>query len=127
MSMGAVFTYLSMSGLAVVVAVVFLAYRRGFFRNMEAPKYEMLEAPPAAMRRPGPAWQNQGAEDRIIRFSLGVVCFYFAFARLGVPSVLGLILPLAGTYLATTGAAGFDPAYALFRVDTRLPEHRPRL
>lgn len=110
--------------LVTSAAVLLWAVRRGQFRDTERAKYEMLGTAPTPVQAKGRGWANQGVEDRILRVCVAMVLFYYGFARLGVPSAGGVILALAGVYLAVTGLAGYDPLYRLLKVDTRLPEHR---
>lgn len=112
--------------LALSGVMLLWAFRRGQFRDTERAKYEMMGTapPPAGARGSGRA--NQGVEDRILRVCVAIVLFYYAFARLGIGSVGGVILTVAGAYLVLTGLAGYDPLYKLLKLDTRLPEHRRR-
>ena len=122
-------SYIALGLLAGAALIVLLAFKRGTFRDTERPKYEMLgispqEIPDAPV--PSTGKTNEGAEDRIVRLALAVVALYYAFARLGMPSVGAIVLLMVGFYLALTALAGFDPIYRLLHWDTRLPEHRGR-
>ncbi len=130
MSQGALVSYIVLGLLASGVIIALLASRRDAFRDTERSKYEMLGIQPEVLPEasaPSSGKTNEGAEDRIVRFALAVVTFYFAFARLGMPSLGAIVLLTAGVYLTLTALMGFDPVYRLMRWDTRLPEHRDRL
>ncbi len=130
MSQGALVSYIALGLLVSAIFIALLAFRRDAFRDTERSKYEMLGIQPEVLPEastPSNGKTNEGAEDRIVRLALAVVAFYFAFARLGMPSLGAIVLLTAGSYLVLTALIGFDPVYRLLHWDTRLPEHRDRL
>ena len=130
MSPGTLVSYIVLGLLAGAAFAALLVLRRDTFRNTERSKYEMLGIQPEVLPEastPSCGKTNEGAEDRIVRLALAVVAFYFALARLGMPSLGAIVLLTAGLYLTLTALAGFDPVYRLLHWDTRLPEHRDRL
>ncbi len=105
-----------------VLILLSLAVFRGEFKEIERPKYEMLQQEPPQIEKPAQPGR-MGIEDRIIRFGLASAALYYA-ARLGWTTPLGLLLTLLALYLGVTGLLARDYLYKLFKIDTRLPEHR---
>jgi len=106
-------------GIGIVIFILF-AFLRGEFRNMETPKYEMLniEKPEITHEKiPG----RIGVEDRIIRIGLVGAGFYYA-ARIGHESEIATVLSAIALYLLITGLFGDDPIYEFFKVDTKIAD-----
>ena len=104
------------------LGLIVLAIFRGEFGAMEKPKYEMLgqEAP----RETKPAQPGRlGIEDRIIRVGLAIAGGYYA-SRVGWGSALGIVLAIVAFYAGMTALLARDYLYRVFKIDTRLPEHR---
>lgn len=108
-------------GLGVLI-LLGLAVLRGEFAEIERSKYEMLDQKPPAITKPAQPGR-MGIEDRIIRFGLATAALYYA-ARLGWLTPLGLFLMALTLYLGVTALLARDYLYKIFRIDTRLPEHR---
>jgi hypothetical protein len=59
---------------------------------------------------------NESNTDRIIRAVAGVVLLYLGFAVLA--GALAIVVDVVGVVLLLTGAVGFCPIYALFKLST---------
>lgn len=108
-------------GIGALVLIA-LAVFRGELREIEKPKYEMLgqESPQETKpKQPG----HLGIEDRIIRLGLAIAGGYYA-SRVGWGSAFGIVLAVLAFYVGVTALLARDYLYKIFRIDTRLPEHR---
>ncbi len=105
-----------------VLTLLGLAVLRGEFAQIERPKYEMLDQEPPMITKPAQPGRL-GIEDRIIRFGLAAAACYYA-DRLGWLTPLGLLLMALTLYLGITALLARDYLYKIFKIDTRLPEHR---
>ncbi|MCS6936595.1 MAG: hypothetical protein NZ610_08195 [Candidatus Bipolaricaulota bacterium] len=108
-------------GLGVLV-LLGLAVLRGEFREIERPKYEMLRREPPREEKPAQPGR-MGIEDRILRFGLVTAALYYA-DRVGWTTPLGLLLICLAFYVGVTALLARDYLYKIFKIDTRLPEHR---
>lgn len=108
-------------GLGALVLIA-LAVFRGEFREIERPKYEMLGREPPTEREPAQPGRL-GIEDRIIRLGLAIAGGYYA-ARVGWGTAVGIALVVLALYLGVTALIARDYLYKIFKIDTRLPEHR---
>lgn len=105
-----------------VLILLGLAVLRGEFAEIERPKYEMLQREPPQLEKPAQPGR-MGIEDRIIRFGVVAAALYYA-DRLGWTTTLGLLLMLLALYLGVTALLARDYLYKIFKIDTRLSEHR---
>lgn len=105
-----------------VLVLLGLAVFRGEFREIERPKYEMLQREPPQSEKPAQPGR-MGIEDCIIRFGLVTAALYYA-DRVGWTTPPGVLLLLLAIYLGVTALIARDYLYRIFKIDTRLPEHR---
>jgi len=61
--------------------------------------------------------KNEGKLDRIIRFILGVICFYLGYAIFNT-GVLGIIFYVLGLLLLITSLTGYCGIYSIFGINT---------
>lgn len=108
-------------GIGALVLIA-LAVFRGELREIERPKYEMLGQEPPTETTPAQPGRL-GVEDRIIRLGLAIAGGYYA-SRLGWGALLGIVLAVLVLYLGVTAIIARDYLYKIFKIDTRLPEHR---
>ena len=102
------------------VLFILIAFLRGEFKDMETPKYEMLDMPkPEATQEKIPG--RIGIEDRVIRLGLVGAAFYYS-ARVGPDSEISTLLTLIGAYLLVTGIFGDDPIYEIFKLDSKISD-----
>ncbi len=92
---------------AGVLVLAALAWRRGEF-DAEVPKYEMLGVDPPAPARARPEGSDLGITDRVVRLGLLGAVLHYASAA-GWVTGPGVVLSLAGLWLAVTGLKGRDP------------------
>jgi uncharacterized membrane protein len=60
--------------------------------------------------------QNEGTVDRIVRVVAGIALIAAGF--FAVTGTIGIIMIIVGAILLLTGAIGFCPLYALFKIST---------
>lgn len=68
------------------------------------------------------ATYNVGSADRLIRFFLAVVLFYFVSA--GIASPWNWVLGIVGAVLLVSSAVGFCPLYKLLGITTSPPPRK---
>ncbi|MCS6903481.1 MAG: hypothetical protein NZO41_04320 [Candidatus Bipolaricaulota bacterium] len=105
-----------------VLVLLGLAVFRGEFREIERPKYEMLQREPPREEKPAQPGR-MGIEDRILRFGLVTAALYYA-DRVGWATPLGVLFTLLALYFGATALLARDSLYKILKIDTRLPEHR---
>jgi len=61
--------------------------------------------------------KNEGKLDRIIRFILGVVCFYLGYAVFNT-GILNVFFYVLGVLLVVTSLIGYCPIYGVLGINT---------